>query len=152
MYTQHCFKPYHPSMLTSSSLSTRIRSADPLGLTEDTAGPKVPPDIELSGTPTLVEVQRAIKGLSRGTAPGSIAFRKNSSCWVAKCSLGALCNTYKFCGRAVGGIAPFPPRVKILQQWQDADVVTLYKMKGGLTDPGNYRGIFLLDVAGKDLA
>ncbi len=29
---------------------------------------------------------------------------------------------------------PSPPKVKILQQWQDADEVTLYKMKGDLTD------------------
>jgi hypothetical protein len=38
------------------------------------------------------------------------------------------------------------------QEWQDADVVTLYKMKGSKLDPGNYRGIFLLDIAGKVLA
>jgi hypothetical protein len=45
-----------------------------------------------------------------------------------------------------------PLWVKIMQQWQDADMVTLYKMKGDPTDTGNYRGIFLLDVAGKVLA
>jgi hypothetical protein len=28
-------------------------------------------------------------------------------------------------------------------------MVTLYKMKGDRKDPGNYRGIFLLDTAGK---
>ena len=63
-----------------------------LGLTEDSAGPKVPPPkkkIELSGTPTLLEVQSAIKGLNRGTAPGSMAFGQNSSSWVTKRSLGA---------------------------------------------------------------
>ncbi len=31
-------------------------------------------------------------------------------------------------------------------------MVTLYKSKGLRSDPGNYRGIFLLDVAGKILA
>jgi hypothetical protein len=40
----------------------------------------------------------------------------------------------------------------ILQKWQDADVITLYKHKGDSTDPGNFRGIFLLEVAGKVLA
>jgi len=60
-----------------------------LGLTDDTAGPKVPPKFELSGTPTLLEVQRAIKGLSRGTAPDSMAFGQNSSSWVVKRSLSA---------------------------------------------------------------
>ncbi len=39
----------------------------------------------------------------------------------------------------------------VFQTWQDADVITLYKQKGDPTDPGNSRGIFLLDVAGKDL-
>jgi hypothetical protein len=47
--------------------------------------------------------------------------------------------------------APSTPWIKIVQQWQDTDVVTLYKMKGDPTDPDNYRGIFLLDVAGKVL-
>jgi hypothetical protein len=43
-------------------------------------------------------------------------------------------------------------RVKVFQTWQDAEVVTLFKGKGARTDPSNYRGIFLLDVAGKVLA
>jgi hypothetical protein len=46
---------------------------------------------------------------------------------------------------------PLPPKTDILQTWQDADV-TLFKMKGDPTDPGNYRGFFLFDVAGKVLA
>jgi hypothetical protein len=43
-------------------------------------------------------------------------------------------------------------RIKVLQGWQDAEVVNLYKGKGARSDPNNYRGIFLLDVAGKVLA
>ncbi len=39
----------------------------------------------------------------------------------------------------------------VFQTWQDADVITLYKQEGDPTDPGNYRNIFLLDVAGKVL-
>jgi hypothetical protein len=31
-------------------------------------------------------------------------------------------------------------------------MVTLYKIKGDPAFPGNYRGIFLLDIAGKVLA
>jgi hypothetical protein len=46
---------------------------------------------------------------------------------------------------------PLPPKADILQTQQDADV-TLFKMKGDPTDPGNYQGIFLFDVAGKVLA
>ncbi len=43
-------------------------------------------------------------------------------------------------------------RYTVLQTRQDADVVTLFKMKGDSTDPGNYRGIFLQDVEGTVLA
>jgi Reverse transcriptase (RNA-dependent DNA polymerase) len=43
-------------------------------------------------------------------------------------------------------------RARVCKQWQDAQVVTIYKGKGSPTDPKNYRGIFLLDVAGKVLA
>ncbi len=126
-----------------------------LGLTEQTAGPKVPPRTELSGPPTLAEVQRAVKGLSRGTAPGSNGLRpelfKMGGDTLARRlvqDFGILWPTQE----ELDASAPSPPRIKVLQQWQDADVVTLYKMKGDPKDPGNYRGIFLLDVAGKVLA
>jgi hypothetical protein len=45
---------------------------------------------------------------------------------------------------------PFLP-FQVYQEWQDADVVTLFKMRGDRKDPTNYRGI-LLDIAGKILA
>ena len=39
-------------------------------------------------------------------------------------------------------------RGSVPQSWQDAEVVTLFKNKGSAGDPGNYRGIFVLDVGG----
>ena len=39
----------------------------------------------------------------------------------------------------------------ICEDWKNAEVVTLFK-KGNRLDPGNYQGIFLLDVAGKILS
>jgi hypothetical protein len=96
-----------------------------------------------------------VKGPSRGTAPGSNGLRPE----LFKLGGDALANRLvkDFAvlwptKRELETAAPSSPRVEILQQWQDADVVTLFKHKGDPTDPGNCRGIFLLDVAGKVLA
>ena len=40
----------------------------------------------------------------------------------------------------------------VTQDWQDAELFSIFKQKGSALDPGNYRGIFLLEVAGKILA
>ena len=39
---------------------------------------------------------------------------------------------------------------RVCKSWQDAEVVMLFK-KGNPKDPGNYRSIFLLEVARKIL-
>jgi hypothetical protein len=137
------------------SLFTKHSEKETLGFNETNAGPKVPPKTELSGAPTLAEVQKAIKGLSRGTAPGSNGLRpelfKHGGDALAKrivSDFGALWPREEEMVLA----HPLPPKAEILQTWQDADFVTLFKMKGDPTDPGNYRGIFLLTVAGKVLA
>ena len=39
---------------------------------------------------------------------------------------------------------------RVCKSWQDAEVVMLFK-KGNPKDPGNYKSIFLLEVAGKIL-
>jgi hypothetical protein len=102
-----------------------------LGLTEAKVDPKVAPRAELSDVPSLAEVKCVITKLGRRTAPGSNGLRPK------------LFKT----GGSVGG----KNYAHIFQTWQDADVITLYKQKGDPTDPGNFRGIFLLDVAGKVL-
>ena len=114
------------------SLFTKHSEKETLGLNETNAGPKVPPKTELSGAPTLAEVQKAIKGLSRGTAPGSNGLRpelfKHGGDALAKrivSDFGALWPTEEEIVLA----HPLPPTAEILQTWQDADVVTLFKMK-----------------------
>jgi hypothetical protein len=122
---------------------------------EEKAGQNTPPRLELSGAPTLLEDQTAEKGLSRGTAPGSNGLRPKLFKLEGNALANRLVKDFAVLWpteRELETAAPSAPRVKILQQWQDADVVTLYKHKGDQTDPGNYRGIFLLDLAGKVLA
>ncbi len=77
-----------------------------------------------------MEVQTAVKGVSRGTAPGSNGLRPE----LFKLGGNALANRLVKAfavlwpsKRELETAAPSP--VKILQQWQDADVVPLYKHK-----------------------
>ncbi len=102
-----------------------------LGLTEAKVGTKVAQKAELSGAPSLAEVKCVIRKLGRRTAPGSNGLRPE---------------LFK-----MGGSVDGKNYAHICQTWQDADVITLYKQKGDPMDPGNYIGIFLLDVAGKVL-
>jgi hypothetical protein len=112
-------------------LFSKKSESELLGLPEAKVGPKVAPKAELSGAPSLAEVKCVITKLGRCTAPGSNGLRPE------------LFKT----GGSVGG----KNYAHVFQTWQDADVITLYKQKGDPTGPGNYRGIFLLDVAGKVL-
>ena len=142
-------------------------------MTEERVGPKSAVRRELSGPPTLYEVQYAIEKLRVGTAPGSNGIKSE----VFKAGGAVLAHRLAHDFRAIwpnhapdplyspasndesGDGTPQMPRastdadrVQVFQAWQDAEVVTIYKGKGARSDPNNYRGIFLLDVAGKVLA
>ncbi len=69
--------PRRPTIFTAhfEQLFSKTSDQQTPGLTEEKAGPKTSPRLELSGAPTLLEVQTAEKGLSRGTAPGSNGLR-----------------------------------------------------------------------------
>lgn len=89
---------------------------------------------------TNAELKEALKRLKNGKAPGPNGIRAE----LLKCgnesfeqSLLKVLNQYWMGELAV-------PR-----EWRDAEVVSLYKMKGSRMDPNNYRSIFLLDVIGK---
>jgi hypothetical protein len=150
-------KPVIESTIFSAhfeKLFSKDSDSELLGLTEAKVGPKVAPKPELSGAPSLAEVKCAITKLSRGTAPGSNGLRpelfKAGGDMLAERITHDLAEIWPT-QEEIDASAPSPPRARVFQTWQDADVVTLYKQKGDPTDPGNYRGIFLLDVAGKVL-
>jgi hypothetical protein len=155
------------------NLFSKVSEQQTLNLTEDRVGPKSEVRMDLAGPPTVFEVQFAISKLQKGSAPGSNGLRPE----VFKAGGAVLAHRLAHDFRViwpcpshapdsesradtVGGEDPeTSPRVsnssdraKVFQAWQDAEVVTIYKMKGARSDPNSYRGIFLLDVAGKVLA
>ena len=151
------------------NLFSRKSEQETLGLTEERVGPKSEPRMELSGSPTLYEVQNAIGRLREGTAPGANGLRSELFKAGGAILSHRLCHDFRAIwphepdptlgDGATGedpqtgpGLSSQDVRSRVLQAWQDAEVVTLFKGKGARTDPSNYRGIFLLDVAGKVLA
>lgn len=106
----------------------------------------LPADMSLDEPPTAAEVQIAVEGLSNNKAPGT----NNIPAEAFKCGgqrlIERLAQDFKDIWPLPGEEATLP------QEWQEAQVFTLYKGKGPRSDPNSYRGIFLLDVAGKILA
>ena len=98
-------------------------------------------DPELDILPTLEEVQKAIKQLSTGKAPGSDGIPpeiyKHGGEAVAKRLLEIITQVWQT-GAAV-------------QEWKDATITHLYKNKGDRACCDNHRGISLLCIAGKIL-
>jgi hypothetical protein len=137
---------------------------DPLGPPEKTAW-------HLSGPPTLSEVTKAIKDLGSGKATGADClpaevFKAGAESLAVKFTkdLGEIWpETESWSGSEHRGdikerVQPATDteysacNASVEQSWQDAVLIALFKNKGSPTDPGNYRGIFLLEIAGKILA
>ena len=104
------------------------------------------PQIELNQAldqpPTVQEVEKAIKALSTGKAPGADAipaeiFKAGGMVLVTKL-------TELFSSVWAAGSVP--------QDFKDAVIVYAYKRKGNRNSCDNYRGISLLSIAGKMLA
>jgi Reverse transcriptase (RNA-dependent DNA polymerase) len=146
-------------------------------LTADQVGPKSELNMELSRPPTLQEIQLAIGRLRDGTAPGANGlwpeiFYAGGAILAHRLQqdFGVICpatsrgpdlnpepnlrtdDTGGDPPQAAAWESSQTDRVKVFQAWQDAEVITLFKGKRARSDPSNYRGIFLLDVAGKILA
>lgn len=154
------------------NLFSKKSDKETLGLTAERVGPKSAPKMELSGPPTLNEVQYAIGKLKSSTAPGanglrpeifkacgrSLARRLVRDFWVIWPSGKPGRRAKRFySGHGASQRSQLrenseSDRVKVFQTWQNAEIVTLYKHKGARNDPNSYRGIFLLDVAGKIFA
>ena len=93
-------------------------------------------------SPTIDELSMALDCLASGNAPGKDGIPAE----VLKCCKGSIISELHeilcLCWRE--GLVP--------QDMRDANIVTLYKNKGGRSDCNNYRGISLLSVVGKVFA
>ena len=97
---------------------------------------------KLNDQPTLEEVEKSIKQLASGKAPGADGIPpdvyKHGGISVRK----QLLSLYEQCWAE--GLVP--------QDFKDADLIHLYKNKGDSKDCDNHRGISLLSIAGKIFA
>jgi len=98
----------------------------------------------LDYSPSEIEIALAVNQLKGKKAPGlnglfGEVFKYGQQSLVSKLAAD-------FAIIWGGDSQNFPP------SWKVAKVVLVYKGKGSRSDPNNYRGIFLLDVAGKIMA
>lgn len=104
--------------------------------------PQVPIDESLDVVPTLEEIQKAIRLLSTGKAPGADSIPAE---------------IYKEGGMALVEklhhlLELIWDQGKVPQDFKDASIIHLYKRKGNRQACDNHRGISLLSIAGKILA
>ncbi len=144
-------------------LFSKESEKETLGLTEQLAGKRAEIDWSLNGPPTLIEIETAVGKLSRDTASGANGLKPELFKLGGRPLAERLKSDFELLWpngeededefrRDLFGETANAPRAELLQSWQDADITTLWKGKGSRKDPGNYRGIFILDVAGKVLA
>lgn len=113
--------------------------------------PKSVPKIHLGGAPTVSEVVEAIERLNRGKASGTDGL--TAEMFIAAKDVLAARLTEDFSQFwPTGPEVNFDTQCEVFAGWQHAEVVTLFKGKGSKLDPGAYRGIFLLETAGKILS
>ena len=134
-------------------------------------GTACPTNWKLSGEPSLKEVQDVIDGLNLRKASGgdslpAEAFKLGGEAltrrmteilvelWPSEETWRTDINEGPIHGRTSRATDGEYLRCSatVSQSWQDAELVSIFKNKGSALDPGNYRGIFLLEVAGKILA
>ena len=104
--------------------------------------PQLPTVYEMDVPPTLEEVKRAIDSLKNGKAPGPDGIPAE----IYKCGDEDLCHALLSIFLRCWQTGEVP------KQWLHAVVSTLYKKKGEKSMCSNYRGLSLLDVAGKIFA
>jgi len=104
--------------------------------------PQVEINSSLDKTPTITEVNKAIKQLSCGKAPGSDAIPAE----IYKCGGDSLSS------KLLDIFTSCWDKETLPQEFKDASIVHLYKRKGNKQTCDNHRGISLLCIAGKILA
>ena len=104
--------------------------------------PQVPVEEQMDARPTLGEIQKEVRFLSSGKAPGS------DSIPAEVYKEGGMVLTEKFhqLFQLIWQHETVP------QDFKDASIIHLYKRKGNRQACGNHRGIFLLSNASKILA
>jgi len=113
---------------------------------------------DLSGPPTWDEVGTSIRHLKSGKAAGVDGLPPEAFKAAGDSLVSRLVEDYRAIWPSVRARADDTDGQRaeqlvasVYKGWRDAEVVTIFK-KGSRTDPGNYRGIFLLEIAGKILA
>uniref|UniRef100_A0A5F8GDL9 Reverse transcriptase domain-containing protein n=1 Tax=Monodelphis domestica TaxID=13616 RepID=A0A5F8GDL9_MONDO len=97
---------------------------------------------QLDVPPSIEEVQKAIKQMSAGKAPGKDGIPTE----VYKALNGKTLQAFHIVLTSIWEEEDMPPELR------DASIVVLYKNKGSRAACDNYRGISLLSTAGKILA
>ena len=104
--------------------------------------PNHDPITELDNPPSLLELQRAIKQMKNGKAPGKDGLPAE---FFKALNGNALLEFQEF-------LNSIWRDEQIPKDLCDATIIFIYKNKGSRADCGNYRGISLLSIAGKVLA
>ena len=123
-------------------LSSLLNQHNPIDPSFADRLPNLPPLYNLDLTPSFSEICKACKSLKNGKSPGPD---------------GIPGELFKFGGYVVmrrlhSMIQVFWEAGYIPQSLKDPLIVMIYKKKGQKSECGNYRGISLLDVAGKVFA
>ena len=126
----------------ASYFSSLLNNPYPIDETAMDELTQLPTVYEMDALPTLAEVEAAIAGLKNGKAAGPD---------------GIPPEVFKFGGRALNELllscfVKCWDRNEVPTQWKLANMITIYKRKGEKSDCSNYRGLSLLDVAGKGFA
>ena len=121
---------------------TLLNNANPTDPSAIDELPQLPVANELDADITESEVAEAISSLKAGKAAGPDGLPPDLFIYGGPAIVKLLTD---FCRRC------WQER-DVPSQWLRANIVTIYKKKGAKSDCGNYRGLSMLDVAGKVLA
>ena len=100
---------------------------------------------DIAGPPSRDEIRVALGQLQNGKAAGIACIPPEAF----KAGGEPLVNRHYKDSAELWPVNIEGARGSVPQSWQDAEVVTLFENKGSMGDPGNYRGIFILDIGGK---
>ena len=104
--------------------------------------PQIPIKHSFADVPTEAEIEKTLKRLSSGKAPGADSILAEIYAFGGPSMIRKLCELFE--SMWIQELIP--------QELKDASIVHLYKRKGNCQTCDNHRGISLLSIAGKILA